>query len=56
MYGFIGRRMAAAGFITVVANYRLYPAVVYPDFLSDSAKAVSKVHELSETQVSPLQL
>ena len=24
MYGFIGRRMAAAGFITAVANYRLY--------------------------------
>ncbi len=46
MYGFIGRRMAAAGFITVVANYRLYPDVVYPDFLSDSAKAVRKVHEL----------
>lgn len=46
MYGFIGRRMAAAGFITAVANYRLYPDVVYPEFLHDSAKAVRKVHEL----------
>ncbi len=50
MYGFIGRRMAAAGFITAVANYRLYPDVVYPEFLHDSARAVAKVHELMRSE------
>ena len=50
MYGFVGRRMAAAGFITAVANYRLYPDVVYPEFLRDSAQAVAKVGELMRSE------
>ena len=35
-----GRALASRGFITVVADYRLYPEVKYPDFLADSAQAV----------------
>jgi len=45
-YRFVGRRLADQGYITVVADYRLYPEVRYPDFLYDSAAAVKKVHEL----------
>lgn len=40
-YAFIGRSLAAHGIITVVADYRLYPEVRYPDFLKDAAQAVA---------------
>ncbi|MEK9713505.1 MAG: alpha/beta hydrolase [Thalassolituus sp.] len=45
-YRFVGRRLADQGYITVVADYRLYPEVRYPEFLYDSAAAVKKVYEL----------
>ena len=32
--------LASRGFVTVIADYRLYPEVKYPDFLADSARAV----------------
>lgn len=40
-YAFVGEALAARGIITVVADYRLYPQVSYPDFLKDSAQAVA---------------
>ena len=40
-YGFVGRAMAARGVLTLVADYRLYPTVRYPDFLSDCAQALA---------------
>ncbi|MPQ58359.1 alpha/beta hydrolase [Duganella sp. FT27W] len=40
-YAFIGRSLAAHGIVTVVADYRLYPQVRYPDFLKDAAQAVA---------------
>ncbi|MET0266869.1 MAG: alpha/beta hydrolase [Duganella sp.] len=40
-YAFIGRSLAARGIVTVVADYRLYPEVSYPDFLRDAAQAVA---------------
>lgn len=40
-YKFIGEALAAQGILTVVAGYRLYPQVRYPDFLTDCAKAVA---------------
>lgn len=40
-YAFIGRALAARGIVTVVADYRLYPQVRYPDFLTDAAQAVA---------------
>ncbi len=39
-YKFIGEALASQGIVTMVANYRLYPQVRYPDFLEDCAKAV----------------
>jgi acetyl esterase/lipase len=39
-YAFVGRALAAKGFVAVVPDYRVYPDVNYPDFLRDSAEAV----------------
>ena len=40
-YEFLGAALAAGGVLTLVADYRLYPEVRYPDFLSDSAQALA---------------
>ena len=40
-YKFIGEALASRGVLTLVADYRLYPEVRYPDFLSDSALALA---------------
>lgn len=40
-YKFVGEALAARGVLTLVADYRLYPEVRYPDFLSDSALALA---------------
>lgn len=39
-YRFVGAALAARGVLTLVADYRLYPEVRYPDFLHDSALAL----------------
>ncbi|MEO8849021.1 MAG: alpha/beta hydrolase [Casimicrobiaceae bacterium] len=40
-YRFVGEALASAGIVAVLADYRLYPAVSYPDFLRDSAAALA---------------
>ena len=40
-YGFVGSALAARGVLTMVADYRLYPEVRYPEFLRDSALALA---------------
>ncbi len=40
-YAFAGRALAARGFVTVVADYRLVPQVRYPAFVEDGAAAVA---------------
>ena len=40
-YKFVGEALASRGVIALVADYRLYPQVRYPDFLSDGALAVA---------------
>ena len=40
-YRFVGEALAARGVLTLVADYRLYPEVRYPDFLSDCAQALA---------------
>jgi acetyl esterase/lipase len=40
-YAFVGAALAARGVLTLVADYRLYPEVRYPDFLRDSAQALA---------------
>ena len=39
-YAFVGRALAARGFVVVVPDYRLVPTVRYPAFLDDGAAAV----------------
>lgn len=39
-YRFAAMALARAGFVTVVPDYRLYPEVRFPEFLTDGAKAV----------------
>lgn len=40
-YKFVGEALASKGMLTLVADYRLYPEVRYPDFLTDCAQAVA---------------
>jgi pimeloyl-ACP methyl ester carboxylesterase len=40
-YAFVGRALAARGYVVVIPDYRLYPQVRYPDFLDDAARAVA---------------
>ena len=44
-YRFVGATLASRGVLTVIADYRVYPAVRYPDFLRDNARAVRFVAE-----------
>lgn len=39
-YAFVGRALAAQGFVVAVPDYRLVPEVHYPTFLQDNAEAV----------------
>jgi len=40
-YLFVGQRLADAGYLVVIPDYRLYPEVAFPDFLDDCALAVA---------------
>lgn len=40
-YRFVGDALASRGFVTAVADYRLYPQAAYPVFLQDCAQAVA---------------
>ena len=42
-YEFVGRAFAAAGYVTVIADYRLVPEVRFPEFIEDSASAFAWV-------------
>ncbi len=44
-YLFLGQAFASKGFITVVADYRLYPEVKYPAFIEDGARAFHYTHQ-----------
>jgi len=40
-YGFVGAALASRGMLVLLADYRLYPEVRFPDFLSDCAQALA---------------
>lgn len=40
-YLFIGQRLAAAGYLAVIPDYRLFPEVAFPEFIDDCAEAVA---------------
>ena len=42
-YRFVGEALASRGILAVIADYRLYPQVRYPEFLDDSAHAAAWV-------------
>ena len=42
-YEFVGRALARKGVTTVIADYRLYPEVKFPDFMDDAADAYAWV-------------
>lgn len=44
-YRFVGEALASKGYVAVIADYRLYPEVRYPDFLKDGAHAFAWVHQ-----------
>jgi acetyl esterase/lipase len=44
-YAFAARALAARGFVTVVPDYRLVPAVRYPAFVEDGATAIAWVQD-----------
>lgn len=39
-YSFVGRALAARGFVAIIPDYRLVPTVRYPGFVEDGAAAV----------------
>ena len=38
---FVGEALASRGFVAVLPNYRLYPAVRFPEFVNDGARSVA---------------
>lgn len=48
-YRFVGEALSSRGFIGVVADYRLYPQVRFPEFVDDAARAVAWLHANART-------
>ncbi len=44
-YRFVGAALAERGVLTVIPDYKLYPAVKFPELMNDGEKAVAWVHE-----------
>ena len=44
-YSFVGEAFASRGFVTVIADYRLVPAVRFPGFIEDGALALRFVRD-----------
>lgn len=49
-YSFVGRTLAARGFVTIVVDYRLVPEVKFPAFIEDGAAAVAHVRKTIAAQ------
>ncbi len=43
-YRFVGASLAAAGYVVVIPDYRLYPRARFPDFVDDGAAALGWTH------------
>lgn len=48
-FSFVADALNAKGFVTVIADYRKYPAVRFPSFVEDGAKAVAWTQRNIET-------
>lgn len=49
-YVFVAQALTARGYQVVIPNYRLYPQVKFPEFLTDAAKAVAYVQQQKNVQ------
>lgn len=47
-YAWVGRALAARGFVVVIPNYRLVPKVRYPAFIEDGAAAIGLALRIAE--------
>ena len=48
-YAFVGQALASRGFVAVLPDYREYPAVTFPAFVRDGARAVRWAHDTAAT-------
>lgn len=48
-YRFVASRLTADGFVVVIPDYRLYPEVVFPEFVNDAAQAVNWTYQNIES-------
>jgi acetyl esterase/lipase len=48
-YAFVGRALAARGYVTVVVDYRLVPEVLFPVFVEDNALAMRWIRDNIQT-------
>ncbi|MGH8460063.1 MAG: alpha/beta hydrolase fold domain-containing protein [Stenotrophobium sp.] len=44
-YKFVGQALTSQGFVSVIADYRKYPQVRFPEFVKDGARAVQWTHD-----------
>ena len=44
LYRFVGQSLASQGFMTIIADYRLYPQAYFPAYAEDAAQAVVWAH------------
>ncbi|MDC0434977.1 alpha/beta hydrolase [bacterium] len=51
-YEFIGQALSSAGHTVIVPDYRLYPEVVFPDFVTDIVLAIESVESASDSNDS----
>ncbi|WP_298159356.1 alpha/beta hydrolase [Brevundimonas sp.] len=47
LYGWAAQALAARGFVVAIADYRLVPEVLFPDFIEDAAAATARVAEVA---------
>lgn len=50
MYTFLAEGLTTRGYDVAVPNYRLYPEVKYPEFLTDNARAIAAIHKRYPTR------
>lgn len=48
-YAWVGRALAARGYVVVIPNYRLVPQVRYPAFIEDGAAAIGLAIRIAES-------
>ena len=56
-YRFVADALTARGIVTVIADYRVFPEVAYPDFIDDTAAAVAwTFHEIGRYGGDPCRI